>query len=105
MPHRSLYSLNAQGVVFDGTIPSIVMTSDPLPPYPSVPRYRGQGVRCIDGWRRLAGVYPRAGALTMAHTPVDIAAAFDYFVQRQVDGIFLNQADLITAIPFLDLFI
>ncbi|WJH36531.1 hypothetical protein N6H14_12680 [Paenibacillus sp. CC-CFT747] len=98
----------AEGLV-DVIIPSNFMTSDPLPRTEHyVQLCRSTGTRvfgCIDGWKWLAGIDPKAGALTMAHTPRDLKATYEAYRKQHVQGVYLYQADLIGANPYLyDLF-
>ncbi|MDF2816002.1 MAG: hypothetical protein K0Q81_2202, partial [Paenibacillus sp.] len=95
--------------LLDGIIPSNFMTSQPSPPIEHyVYLCAGTETRvygCIDGWKWLAGIDQKAGAWTMAHTPSDLIKAYSNYEKKAADGIFIYQADLITANPYLnDLF-
>jgi hypothetical protein len=88
----------------DGIVPSNIVTSEPLPP---VKHYievcKGTGTKvygCIDGWKYTLGGDPRAGSMDFTHTPKDIIRYFNHYNQEGVDGVFIYQADQITANPY-----
>lgn len=85
----------------DGVIPSNLLTTLPLPPVEHyVDLCRGTGVRvygCIDGWKWKSASDPRAGAITLHHTPQDVRKAVQAYRERGVDGIFFYQADHFTG--------
>lgn len=89
----------------DGLIPSNLNTTFPLPAVePYLNMCRGTGIKvygCIDGWTAFLSSDPRIGAMTMHHTPKQLAEAIDAYTARGVDGIFVYQGDQFTANPYL----